>query len=211
MTTAFAVSQTYRSLSSLSILSILGLAGAPAVCRLPSYVPHSAVRSPRACACCLPRFASVKVNSKLLLAKLLWRLVATPPAPAQPANRPLLSTLYNSSRIYCLWCVHSAHSERSSVQGRLSVGLVGLINCNWCNFVANIFALSFSWISFFRFMFRPCLLLLLLLQHCSFSFAVPLHCCAFNFKPDCSYIKTFDCMGNGEREQIRAEYNVTEM
>lgn len=41
--------------------------------------------------CCLLRFASVKVNSKLLLAKLLWRLGST---RAQLRQHP---------RIYCLW------------------------------------------------------------------------------------------------------------
>lgn len=57
-----------------------------------------------------------------------------------PAEQPV-----QQQNLLFVVCVHSAYSERTTLQTRLSSGL---INCNWCNFVASIFALSFSWISF---------------------------------------------------------------
>lgn len=215
MTTAFAVSQTQRSLG--SSLDLAAGSPFPDVCLSSAPLPHLFCTSSTpllhlfftstappstplsllpVClyACCLPRFASVKVNSKLLLAKLLWRLVATLPClSSTPLPHSVLPPPCCAAEfIVCGVCAFR------TLQTRLSFSLsVGLINCNWCNFVASIFALSFSWISFC--FGHVC--------SCSFSFAaaapIPppaLHCFAFNFKPDCSYIKTFDCMGKREQD-----------
>lgn len=216
MTTAFAVSQTQRSPGSSLDLAAVSLA--PLYASLLQLFLTSSTPLPHLCfpssalstsplsllpvclyACCLPRFGSVKVNSKLLLAKLLWRLVATLPCLS---SSPLLHSVppppcWAAEFIVCGVCAFR------TLQTRLSFS-VGLINCNWCNFVASIFALSFSWISFC--FGHVC--------SCSFSFAAPfppsLHCFAFNFKPDCSYIKTFDCMGKRERaRETRLEQRST--